>query len=688
MEIKIATTCGFCYGVKRAVALAQTTKLTSEAVATFGPLIHNPQMIAALAEQGIGCLDKLDDFSTGTTIILRSHGVGPEVYKAIQARNLKLVDATCPNVLNAQKRAAALAEEGYLPIIVGEKAHPEVTSIQAWAGNKACVIETLAEINNLPYTDKYGVIIQTTFELSKFEEILLALQNARPGIYKVERTICNATSERQKAALQLASTVDVVIVLGGKNSANTKHLYELVHSKLPRTYHLETAAEIKQEMLKNCKTIGITAGASTPDWLIEEAIHTMENMETMETMESLLEQEEVLTSIHGGMSVKGEVIHITKEGAIVNFGYPQEGLITFAEWGIDATKESIEAEIAENKIITAKVIANENKDGFVALSRLKAEADLAWEKIGAVAEEKKILTVKGLKAVKGGLTVLAEGVVAFIPASHLELRRIEDISIYVGKTMDAEVIEFNPDKKRLVLSRRNLLRTAKEATDKAYYEERAAKMEATKQARLEAQQAAFTTIHVGDKITGTVKKIAEFGIFVEIATGLQGLVHSSELSWQRNQKPADICKEGESVEVVILKIDEEAKRVSLSIKALTEDPWLVKTVAFKEGQLTCGTVERFLAFGAIVKLVDGVEGLVHISEIAEEHIAKPEDVLKLGQEVKVKIIKIDKTHKKIGLSITKAVNEEAEAEYSAFLNEAPQLSTDIAEKLSSINTEA
>lgn len=682
MEIRIAENCGFCYGVKRAVQIALSAAKEHKNVATLGPLIHNPQMIEALAKEGVRCLDTLEEFDSCSTVVLRSHGVGPKVYSLAEEKGLTVIDATCPNVLSAQKRAHELATEGYLPIIVGEINHPEVKSILAWAGANAIVIESLDEAKNIPIAEKYGVVVQTTFELEKFEAILAALKETHDGEYKIDRTICNATSQRQNSALELARNVDAVFVIGGHNSANTRHLYDIVKNACKKAYHIETAKEISLGMIKDCKIIGITAGASTPDWLIKEAVQTMESMETME---SLLGQESM--HLHLGMMVEATVVAITKEDVIVDFGYQSEGRITFAEWALDATRESIANEVKVGDTVTAKVIASENQEGFVELSKVKALAEKAWEKIKTDIDSKKTITVKGLAAVKGGLTVAAEGVVGFIPASHLELSRVDNIAAYVGKTMEAEILEVDVMKKRLVLSRRELLRSEKVAGDKAFREEKAAKMDAAKEARIVAEKAAYESISEGSKVTGIVKKVADFGLFVEVAPGLQGLVHVSELSWDRNKKTADLYKEGDKVEVLIQKIDLAEKRISLSIKRLIQDPWQVQIAELKEGKIVDGTVERFLTFGAVVKITENIEGLVHVSEISEERVSKPEDVLKIGQKVRVKIIKIDKNNKKIGLSIAKAIHEEEKAEYSSFLNDKPKLSIDIADKFSSLKTE-
>ncbi|NLH46652.1 MAG: 4-hydroxy-3-methylbut-2-enyl diphosphate reductase [Acholeplasmataceae bacterium] len=682
MKIIIAENCGFCYGVKRAVEMALKTVKDKNNVATLGPLIHNPQMIQLLAKKGVECLDKLDDFPVGSTVVLRSHGVSPNIYEQAKVMGLTVIDATCPNVLNAQKRVRQLADEGYLPIIIGEKKHPEVQSILAWAGKMGCVVETIEDVKNVPTAEKYGVVVQTTFESDKFEKILEAIQNNHKGQYKVERTICNATAKRQASAVALAKRADAVFVIGGRNSANTRHLYDIVKEICNKTFHIETADDISLEMIKDCNTIGITAGASTPDWLIKEAIH---KMETMETMESLLEKESM--QLHIGMTVQATVVAITKDEVIVDFGYQSEGRIAFSQWALDATRESIEGEVKVGDIVTAKVVASENQDGLVELSKIKAEAEKAWETIKGLATDKKVLDVKGLSAVKGGLTVSVNGVVGFIPASHLELTRVDNIASYVGRNLQAEVIEFDPAKKRLVLSRRELLKAEKTASDKLVREEKEARFQAVKNARIAAEKVAYESINEGMTVKGTIKKIADFGLFVEIAPGVQGLVHVSEMSWDRSKKTSELYKEGDEVEVFVKSINQDEKRIALSIKMLTQDPWQADIENIKEGKILDGTVERFLTFGAVVSITANVEGLVHVSEISDQRVNKPEDVLKIGQKVRVKVIKVDKKHKKVSLSIAKARYDEDKAEYTPFLNTNPELSVDISEKFNAVKTE-
>ena len=677
-KIEIANPCGFCYGVKRAVNIAQLeAKGYNNYIATLGELVHNPRVVKKLEQQGVQCKEQLAEFHAGDVVIFRSHGVGPEVYEDAQKRGLTIVDATCPHVRKAQKTAAELAKEGRFVIIIGEKRHPEVQSIKAWAGVDSCIVETPRDLESLPVKDMYGVVSQTTFEAEKFNLLLRMAQEQCPGDYKVVRTICTATAERQAAAKQLAGKTDAFFVFGGKNSANTRHLWDLAKTVNPRSYLLQDASEITVSMLAGADKIGITAGASTPQEIIEEAIVTME------TMESLLGEQESM-KLHIGMIVEGTVVDVTDEEVVVDFGYQSEGSVAFDQWTVNGTKETVTPTVKQGDKVTLKVIASENQDGLVVLSRIKAEAHQAWLKLPQELDETKVVTVKGLRAVKGGLTVNYNGLTGFIPASHLDLKHVDDVKEYEGKELEVSLLEINPEKKRLVFSRRNVLRQERAARNQAYREERARREEERK----EALDKAFETFSEGETVEGTIKSIVDFGMFVEIAPFVQGLIHISEISWDRSVKPADLYKVGDKVEVYIKGLDQEKGRISLSIKALQEDPWVTAAKAMKVGSVVTGTVVRFLPFGAIVKLNDKNEGMIHISEIAEQRIEKPEDVLEIGQEVKVKVLRIDDEHKKIALSITKAKQDAEKAEMRQYLGKKGTLSQGLGAKIAEAEAEA
>ena len=685
MKIILADPCGFCYGVKRAVEIAEGA-VNSLPAATLGPLIHNPQFTDELAAKGVGCKDSLDQFSEGETVIFRSHGVGPDIYEQAIEKNLKILDATCPNVKTSQRKAQHAFEEGYLPIIVGEKNHPEVKSILAFAGKNGIIIESKEDIGEVPLVSKYCVIIQTTFELAKFEEILQALQAARPGEYRVERTICLATKERQNAAAKLAAETDAFIVIGGRNSANTRHLTELVSAICPRCYQIETAAELSPEMFSGCRKIGITAGASTPERIIKEAVIAMENMEINKVegneFEAMLDASMEDYGVHPGKLVTGKVIQVDKEGVYISFGYRREGLIAWADWAVDANPDELVGTVNVGDEVEAVVVPGSTSEEFIRLSKIRAEKEAAWKNVQELPEgEKRLATVKVLRVIKGrgrdkdadkpkqvvGLSVAVEGVEGFMPASHVELRHIDDFTPYVGKEMEAEIIEVNAEKKRIVVSRRDLLKAEKAQKHQEWLANREARIAAAKEARAAREAAAYEEIVEGETYEGKVVKVAEFGLFVEVIDGLVGLVHNTELSYDRSLKAEDVAKEGDTVKVFVKKVDKENHRVSLSIKATQEDPWIAAAAGFNVGDVVEGTVERFLPFGALVRLNDKVEGMIHVSELADTRVEKPEDVLKIGQVVTPMIIKIDQAKRKIGLSLTRAKKDEEKAEMKAFM---------------------
>ncbi|MCQ2363123.1 MAG: 4-hydroxy-3-methylbut-2-enyl diphosphate reductase [Acidaminococcaceae bacterium] len=683
MKVFVAEYAGYCYGVKRAVGLALAQVGKDRSAATLGPLIHNPQFIEELREKGIGCKNELSEFKKGEKIILRSHGVGPEIYKEIAKQDLELVDATCPNVKMAQQKAWQAVEDGYLPVIIGEKEHPEVKSIKNWTQNEGFVVEYKGDIGKLPFADKYAVIVQTTFEQERYEQLLSELQRKRPGSYRVENTICHATHERQTAALELAGQVDAMVVIGGHNSANTRHLADIVKKKCNLVLHIETIRELDRDFFKGCNKIGITAGASTPDRLIKEAVVFMENMENMESFEELLEKEKGV-KVYPGAVLDTEVIQKDKDGVYVAFGYMKEGFIPYNEWSTTQSAEELFNTIEIGTKTEAKVVLSSGKEDFIRMSKVRADREASWKNVAPLAEgETRLATVKVLRVIRNnktknivGLSVFVEDVEGFMPASHVELRRVEDFDQYVGKELQAEIIEVNLEERRLVVSRRNLLRQEKEERR----EQREARIAAAREARAAAAEAAMETIEEGTFVTGKVVKVAEFGLFVEIAKGLVGLVHSTELSWERGVKPADVAQEGDEVQVMIKRIDKEAKRVGLSIKATLDDPWKIAADEFPIGQVFTGKVVKFLAFGAIVKLSDKIEGLVHVSEVSNERVAKAEDVLEVGQEVKVMVLKVDYAAKKMGLSIAKATQAADEAGYENYMGKSKGLTTDLSDK--------
>ncbi len=632
MNVILAQNLGFCYGVKRAIKLARDSASPSVRTCTLGPIIHNPQMVAKLAAEGVSMVDDLSEMQEGT-VIIRSHGVGPQVYEAAAAAGLEVVDATCPHVKKAQMAAHDLAAEGYDVVIVGEKCHPEVKSILEWSGSTAMVLESVEETSQVKACGKLGIVAQTTFSGEKFRLIVAALLD-RANDIKIARTICTATDQRQEAALAAARQVDKMLVIGGKNSANTTRLAQLCTEVCP-TEHIETAAELQPAWFFGIKTVGITAGASTPDWIIEEVYKKVQDME------SLL-QEEARTEIREHEIITGVVVLVTREEAFVDIGYKAEVAIPRAELAYPLP-ESAKDVVKTGDEIKVFVVSRGGENGIV-LSKVKAERMAAWDEISAIFERHQAVSARITEAVKGGLVAEVCGVRGFIPASQLELHFVKDLSVYVGQTIEAMPIELDVRKQRFVLSRRTLLEAA----------------------RAKQQEEIFASLAVDQIRRGTVKRLVDYGAFIDIG-GMDGLAHISDLSWQRVKHPSDVLQVGDEVDVVVKSFDPEAKRISLSVKGAVRDPWLDKADHYREGSCVTGKITKLTDFGAFMELEPQFEGLIHLGELADKRIAKAEEVVHVGDQVKVKILQLDRKAKRIALSLTKAQEDAETAEYKEYM---------------------
>lgn len=645
MKVILANHYGFCYGVKRAIKMAQNSALNEGPACTLGPIIHNPQMVKRLEQEGIGTVDSLEQMKNGT-IIIRSHGVGPETYDQAQKSGLVVVDATCPHVKKAQMSANALYKEGCQVIIIGEKTHPEVKSIFEWSEQQAIIIETVEEAQALKYFNKIGIVAQTTFSGKMFKQIVNVLLDKSNNIM-ISRTICTATEQRQEAAMEVARNVDLMIVIGGKNSANTTRLAELCLHTGCKTYHIETAEEIEKDWFVGVENVGLTAGASTPDWIIEEV------KSKVESMESLLE--ESIKRVNVGDIVKGKVVGIHKNEVFVDIGYKGEGIITLQELA-DPVVENINEVVAVGDEIDVCVLSTGGEDGLL-LSKVKADKIAAWEKAEEAFINKKVIQGKVTGVVKGGMVASALGLRAFIPASQVALKFVDDLSVYVGESFDFLPIEFDKKKQKFVLSRRIVL----------------------EQEKAKNEEEVFAKLQVNQVVEGTVKRLADFGAFIDIG-GIDGLVHISDLSWERVKNPKDVVSIGDKVSVMVKSFDAAKKRISLSLKDVSRDPWLDKVEIFNVGSYVIGKVVKIADFGAFLKLENDLEGLIRLPELSEKKLAKVEDLVHIGDELKVKVISIDKYEKRIGLSLLKAKQDEEKAEYRQYINEQTESNDTIGDK--------
>ncbi|EGO64916.1 bifunctional 4-hydroxy-3-methylbut-2-enyl diphosphate reductase/30S ribosomal protein S1 [Acetonema longum] len=646
MKIQLAEHMGFCFGVKRAIDLAQENANDHTGkIYTLGPLIHNPQVVSRLSRQGIAVAENIDAINQGT-VIIRSHGVGPEVYRRAEAKGLTIVDATCPHVKKAQQAAARLAASGYQVIILGDADHPEVKSIIAWAGSDPIVIGSEEQAAELPVFPKLGVVAQTTFSIELFDCILAVLQTKCQEI-QIDRTICTATDMRQQTARKLAGQVDVMVVVGGKNSANTTHLADLCRQTGVKTYHIETASELKQHWFEGARQVGITAGASTPQWIIEEVYTTMQQME----------QDDRLKRLEPGMLIQGTVVDVRQDEVFVDVGYKAEGIIALSELAFPAPAKASDA-VEKGQVIDVVVLDANSAEGSVKLSKVQADKQVAWTKLEEALRENRTLEAKVLGAIKGGLSVAVLGIRGFMPASQVDLKYTENLSEYAGQTIQCLAIEVVPEKSKVVLSRRALLEAEKERLGKEL----------------------FAKWKVGDQVHGTVTRLADFGAFVDLG-GIEGLIHISDLSWQRVKSPSEVVNAGDAVQVIIVKLDSENKRIGLSLKQTMPDPWFTAAEEYREGMTVSGVITRTSKFGAFAELKAGVEGLIHISELTDHRINDAKEAVTAGQKVTVKILGVDKKNKKISLSLNQAKQDEERADYSRFIKEETGLGVTIGDKL-------
>ncbi|QZY56890.1 bifunctional 4-hydroxy-3-methylbut-2-enyl diphosphate reductase/30S ribosomal protein S1 [Crassaminicella profunda] len=633
MKIIIADNAGFCFGVKQAMnkTINAIGNTNSKKIYTYGPLIHNNQVINKLEGMGVSAVENLED-AKESTLIIRSHGVPIHIYDLAKQWNIEIIDATCPFVRKVQKTAKEYYDQGYTIIIIGNPKHPEVIGINGWCNNNAYIVQTLEDIDAIKHWEKICVVAQTTITLDLWNSVVEKL-NEKATVFEKFNTICTATKERQKACGNVAKEVDAMIVIGGYHSSNTQKLVQIGKKYCKNTYHIETADELPIEELKNLNKIGVTAGASTPDWIIKEAIEKMNNMEheNNEMMKMMEEIENSLTVPRRGNTVNGTVIHVTDKEIMVNIGYKSDGIIPKHEISNDPLVNPHDI-AKEGDPIEAYVLRTDDGEGNILLSKKRVDAEKYWENLEEVKAENKTLKVKVLQVVKGGVIAAYKEITGFIPASQLSTSYVDDLQEYVGKELHVKIIDLDFRKKKVVFSRRVVKKEENEIKRRLLWE----------------------SIEKGKTIEGEVKRLADFGAFVDIG-GMDGLVHISDLSWGRVNHPKEVVKIGDKIKVVILDFDKEKNRISLGLKQTTPEPWGNIEGKYNVGDIVDGKVVKLVDFGAFVELEPGVDGLVHISQIADRHIAKASEEVHVGQTVKVKILDLNKENKRISLSMKEAV---------------------------------
>ncbi|MCM1166000.1 MAG: bifunctional 4-hydroxy-3-methylbut-2-enyl diphosphate reductase/30S ribosomal protein S1 [Lachnospiraceae bacterium] len=651
MYIEIAEKAGFCFGVERAISLAERAAEKYGGVFTLGELIHNERAVADLERKGVRAVESVSD-ADGKPLIIRSHGVSEAVEAEARKHASEVLDATCPFVKKIHGIVAALPENAKA-VVLGDRAHPEVVGIVGRARCRAFACKDFDEIEDLfkhgiiAENDAAVLVAQTTFDRSKFLEYSRKV-GERYGCVKIYDTICNATAERQKCARELAKRAALMIVVGGKSSSNTRKLADIC-GEYCETVFVTTAEEVPLQTLRGLRSdsiIGITAGASAPAYTIKEVHERMNeeitkiNNENEEDFASLLEQDQSFNRLYTGKRVKATVVNINNKGeVVVEVGAKQTGYISRDELTNDPNAK-IEDLVKPGDVIDAVVVKVDDSVGTAALSKKRVDAQLGLEKLQAVKESAETIEGTVAQVVKGGVIVIYENTRVFIPASHTGVPRGGKLDDLLKKPVKFKIIEVTNERGGRVVG--SIRQANKEVRD--------------------AERAKFwESIDVGQKFEGEVRSIESYGVFVDIGP-VDGLVHTADLTWNRVGHPKDIVKVGDKISVVVKSFDPEKKRVSLSAKDPDDNPWIKFVSEYRKGDVIKATVVSITEFGAFAQIIPGVDGLIHISQISTERVASIASVLSVGQEVEVKIIDIDEEKNRVSLSIKALMETEAPSE--------------------------
>ena len=640
MEVILARSAGFCYGVRRAVELAETAAQDGN-VSLLGHITHKDYVIRRLEELGATTVFKAEDVPQGATVLIRAHGEPDEVYEALAQQGCTVLDATCPNVVRIHNIVRHAEEQGRIPIVVGERNHPEIIGIIG-STRTGLVVDGWSELeeklqNNPDLKGKaLTFVCQTTAIREVWEK---TVENAKKVCTSAEffDTICGATSKRQSEAVELAKRCDAMIVIGDPKSSNTRRLAQLCQASCPLVVRTERGNEFTGEEFQHVRTLGITAGASTPEWIIKEVYNKMSD-EIMEIEQSFAEMlEESFKTLNNGDKVTGTVVAITPTEVQVELGIKYPGYIPLSELSDDPNAK-VEDLVKVGDEVEAQVVQVSDRDCMVKLSKKRLDAAKNWETVENAVESKEVLDGYITEENKGGLVASVKGIRVFIPASQSGKPRGADLSDMVKTHVQLRITEVNRARRRVVGSIRAV----------------------QAEARAAAAAEVWANIEVGKHYTGTVKSLTSYGAFVDIG-GVDGMVHISELSWSRIKNPAEVVSVGDTVDVYVISFDPEKKKISLGMKDHSQEPWTVFTSQYSVGDVAPVRIVKLMTFGAFAEIVPGVDGLIHISQIADHRIDKPGDVLAEGETVDAKIIAIDNDNKKVSLSI-RALLEDAPAQ--------------------------
>lgn len=646
-KIIVAESAGFCFGVNRAINILYKLIDEKKPACTLGPIIHNMQMVNELREKGVRTIDKISEAKENETIVIRSHGVPQSIVDEINERHLDYIDATCPFVSKIHKIVSE-TDDVSIVIIAGDKNHPEVQGIMGHCKSKCYTFknqEELQELFSIIPQKNYKtikIVAQTTFDLKEWEKSLKSLKNVYTNT-KIFDTICNATSIRQREAANISKSVDLMFVIGDKHSSNSFKLYSICSSNCENTFFIETADELPLEMVKKADSIGVTAGASTPARIIKEVLDKMSEVNTSSVNENELSFEEMLEeslkSMNTNERVMGTVMSIAPNGDVsVDVGRKQAGFIPKDEISYDPTVTAQDV-LKVGDEVELLIMKTNDQEGTIMLSKKRVDAQKNWEELEALNGSDEIFTGKVIEAVNGGIIVMLKDNRIFIPASQATLSRDEDPSALVGKEVQYRLLEVSRKgrRKRAIGSIKSVL----------------------KEKRAEEKAKLLETLAVGNHYKGVVKSLTSYGAFVDIG-GVYGMIHISELSWSRIKHPSEVVNVGDEVEVYIKDINEETKKISLGYKKEEDNPWFILKNEYPVGSVVKCKIVGLTTFGAFANIIPGIDGLIHISQIANKRIDKPQDVLSVGQEVEAKIIAIDFDKKRVSLSMRALLPEEAD----------------------------
>ncbi len=645
MSVTIAKNAGFCFGVSRAVEMVEQAVAEGMPTATLGPIIHNRHVVQRFAALGVQVLGAPEDAQPGMTVIIRSHGVTRAVMQALEATGAQVLDATCPFVKRIHGIVEKARQEGRLPIIIGTRTHPEVEGIAGWCDD-CRIFETPEELEDWAQSGEYSLdhpvsmVCQTTSTEKTWKKSVQIGKKLFTNL-KIFDTICRATEFRQTEAAHLSAQCQAMVVVGDAKSSNTGRLATICREHCNKVALVDNAAELDRDFFRGCRFVGITAGASTPAWIIKEVNKTMSeiiNADAVqeENFEALLEQS--IKTLNTGDKVLGTVTGIGNTEIQVDLGTKHAGYIPYDEVSADPSVKPEDILHVGDEIEVFVVRVND-QEGTVQLSKKKLDGLKIWDDMATYVEEK--TTIEGVitEENKGGLVCTVKGVRVFIPASQSGIAKGGDMTGMVGKTVQLKVTEVNRARRRVIGSIRAV----------------------TSEGRKAAQEKIWNEIEVGKKYHGTVKSLTSYGAFVDIG-GVDGMVHVSELSWNRIKTPAEVVKVGDEIDVYVISFDTEKHKISLGYKTKEMNPWNQFMTKYAVGDVVDAKIVKLMTFGAFAEVLPGVDGLIHISQIADRRIGKPEDVLSEGQDVQVKITDVDAENKRISLSIRALLETPAEVE--------------------------